>query len=193
MQSCSWMIHGCLCDVATVAAERHRPCCRRVFCGKAAWCSPSEMAPHGYLYHNASTVCVSSVRSNSSPHWFWKWQLFLDDRRCFQGGEMDNFKWKSSWMRLKKYVSWGLDLWHWSMAPFGGDWPRCPPGAADCACPKGLRGSFEPQAQPELAWHDPWRKPLYTDYSRWLPLNQLMFLPLPNISGTLEMSGDIHH
>lgn len=66
-----------------------------------------RMAPRGYLYHNTSTVCVSSVRSNSSPPWFGKWQLFLDDRRCFQGGEMDNFKWKSSWMRLKKYVSWG--------------------------------------------------------------------------------------
>lgn len=77
----------------------------------------------------------------------------------------------------------------------GSLWRRLtpPPGAADYACPKGLRGSPKPQAQPELAWHDPWQKPLYTDYSRPLLLNQLMFCSLPDLSGTLEMSGDIHH
>lgn len=82
------------------------------------------------------------------------------------------------------------DLWHGRLAPFGGRLTSSP-GAADCACPKGLRGSPGPQPQPELAWRVPWQKPLSTDQSRPLLLNQLMFCLLPNLSGTLDMSGDM--
>lgn len=80
----------------------------------ANWCSKRRrldvlpwMAP-AWLFvswheHGVLEKCVRSTLSTPS---FWKWQLFLDDSRCFQGGETDNFKWKSSsWD--KRNVSWG--------------------------------------------------------------------------------------